>query len=53
MAINVVGETIVTVFGGNIDDFLAQGAPVFGSIRQLLDEKSGGSCRSSARSRLG
>src|SRR6266851_4524109 len=39
MAMNVVGETIATVFGGSIAAFLAHGAPIFGGIRQLLDEQ--------------
>src|SRR6266851_4670662 len=39
MAMNVVGETIATVFGGSIAAFLEHGAPVFGGIRQLLDEQ--------------
>ena len=39
LALRVVGETIDVVFGGDIAAFLAQDAPVFGGIRQLLDEQ--------------
>ena len=41
LALRVVGETIGLVFGGDIATFLAQGAHVFGGIRQLLDEQVG------------
>ena len=39
LALNIAGETIVTLFGGRIAGFVEQGAPVFGGIRQLLDEQ--------------
>ncbi len=39
LALSVVGETIATVFGGDIAAFLAQEVAVFGGIRQLLDEQ--------------
>ena len=41
LALSVVGETIDVVFGSDIAAFLAQGAHVFGGIRQLLDEQVG------------
>src|SRR5579859_2302829 len=39
LALNVVGETISMLFGGDIAAFLGQQAAVFGGIRQLLDEQ--------------
>ena len=39
LALHVVGETIVGVFGGDIPAFLAQDLAVFGGIRQLLDQQ--------------
>jgi transcriptional regulator with XRE-family HTH domain len=38
-ALQVVGKTAATVFGGDIAAFLAQDVAVFGDIRQLLDEQ--------------
>jgi WD40 repeat protein len=37
LALQVVSETIATIFGGEIAAFLAQGEAVFGDIRRLLD----------------
>ena len=39
LALSIAGETIGTLFDGKIAGFLEQGAPVFGGIRQLLDEQ--------------
>lgn len=39
LALQVVGETISAVFGGDIAAFLAQDVAVFGDIRRLLDEQ--------------
>ena len=39
LALRVVGETIGSVFGGDIAAFLAQNVAVFGGVRQLLDEQ--------------
>jgi hypothetical protein len=39
LALQVVGKTAATVFGGDIAAFLAQDVTVFGDIRQLLDEQ--------------
>src|SRR5262249_10675750 len=36
LALQVVGETIGAIFGGDIAAFLAEGEPVFGGIRRLL-----------------
>ena len=40
LALQVVGETVEAVFGGDIAAFLAEEATVFGSIRELLDEQT-------------
>jgi WD40 repeat protein/transcriptional regulator with XRE-family HTH domain len=37
LALQLVGETVGAVFGGDIAAFLAQDVAVFGGIRQLLD----------------
>jgi len=39
LALNIVAETIVDLFGGQIDPFLAGGTTIFGSITELLDEQ--------------
>jgi hypothetical protein len=39
LALQVAGETVGTVFGGDIAAFLAQDVAVFGDIRQLLAEQ--------------
>jgi WD40 repeat protein len=39
LALNIVAETIVDLFGGQIAPFLAQDTLVFGSISGLLDEQ--------------
>ena len=39
LALQVVGETVNAVFGGDIESFLAQDVVVFGEIRRLLDEQ--------------
>ncbi len=39
LALKIVAETIVELFGGEIAPFLEQGEVVFGSVRQLLDEQ--------------
>ena len=39
LALNIAGETIVTLFGGRIAGFVEQAPLVFGGIRQLLDEQ--------------
>jgi transcriptional regulator with XRE-family HTH domain len=39
LALKMVAQTIVDVFGGAIDVFLAQGEVVFGDVRALLDEQ--------------
>ena len=51
LALRVVGETIGVVFGSDIATFLAQGADVFGGIRQLLDEQVGAPVAAGARDR--
>jgi transcriptional regulator with XRE-family HTH domain len=38
LALNIVAETIVELFGGEIAPFLEQGEVVFGSVRELLGE---------------
>ena len=39
LALNIVAETIVDLFGGQIDPFLSGGTTIFGSITELLDEQ--------------
>jgi DNA-binding XRE family transcriptional regulator len=39
LALKIVGETIVDLFGGEIGPFLASGPVIFGSISDLLDEQ--------------
>jgi WD40 repeat protein/transcriptional regulator with XRE-family HTH domain len=39
LALKIVAETIVELFGGEIAEFLAGGELVFGSVRELLDEQ--------------
>ena len=39
LALKIVAETIVELFGGNIGTFLEQGEVIFSSIRDLLDEQ--------------
>ncbi|MFL5657030.1 MAG: NB-ARC domain-containing protein, partial [Ktedonobacteraceae bacterium] len=39
LALNIVAQTIVELFGGEIAAFLEQGEVVFGSVRELLDEQ--------------
>ena len=39
LALNIVAQTIVELFGGEIAPFLEQGELVFGSIRELLGEQ--------------
>src|SRR5229473_827151 len=39
LALKIVAETIVELFGSEIAPFLEQGEVVFGSVRELLDEQ--------------
>src|SRR5207302_6535173 len=39
LALHIVAETIVELFGGEIAPFLEQGEVIFGSIAELLDEQ--------------
>src|SRR5712692_5149823 len=39
LALNIVAQTIVELFGGEIVPFLAQGEVVFGGVRELLREQ--------------
>ena len=39
LALKIVAQTIVELFGGEIAPFLQQGEVVFGEVRQLLDEQ--------------
>src|SRR5207245_5084651 len=39
LALKIVAQTIVELFGGEIVPFLAQGEVVFGGVRELLDEQ--------------
>src|SRR5207253_2389628 len=39
MALNIVAQTIVELFGGEIAPFLEQGEVIFGSVRELLAEQ--------------
>ena len=39
LALKIVAQTIVELFGGEITPFLQQGEVVFGGVRQLLDEQ--------------
>jgi hypothetical protein len=39
LALNIVAQTIVELFGGEIAPFLAQGEVVFGGVRELLREQ--------------
>jgi len=39
LALKIVAQTIVELFGGEIAPFLKQGEVVFGSVRELLDEQ--------------
>ncbi len=39
LALKIVAQSIVELFGGRITPFLAQGDVVFGGVRQLLDEQ--------------
>ncbi|MFL5658045.1 MAG: NB-ARC domain-containing protein [Ktedonobacteraceae bacterium] len=38
LALKIVAETIVDLFGGEIDQFLSGGTHIFGSIAELLEE---------------
>ena len=39
LALKLVVETVQELFGGGIDDFLQEEAPVFDDIRHMLDEQ--------------
>src|SRR5947208_5632491 len=39
LALNIVAQTIVELFGGEIAPFLEQGEVIFGSVRELLAEQ--------------
>ena len=39
LALKIVAQTIVELFGGEIVPFLEQGEVVFGGVRELLDEQ--------------
>jgi DNA-binding XRE family transcriptional regulator len=39
LALNIIAQTIVELFAGEIAPFLEQGEVVFGRVRQLLDEQ--------------
>ncbi|HET8911379.1 MAG TPA: NB-ARC domain-containing protein [Ktedonobacteraceae bacterium] len=39
LALKIVAETIVEIFGGEITPFLEQGGVVFGGVREVLDEQ--------------
>ena len=39
LALKIVAETIIDLFGGQIGRFLAEGQVIFGSINDLLDEQ--------------
>ncbi|HEX6478318.1 MAG TPA: NB-ARC domain-containing protein [Ktedonobacteraceae bacterium] len=39
LALNIVAQTIVEIFGGEIAAFLEQGEVLFGSVRELLHEQ--------------
>src|SRR2546428_7565617 len=39
LALKIVAQTIVELFGGEIAPFLKQGEVIFGSVRELLDEQ--------------
>src|SRR5258708_6460786 len=39
LALNIVAETIIDLFEGQIDPFLAGGTVIFGSITELLEEQ--------------
>ncbi|GCE29923.1 hypothetical protein KDA_54070 [Dictyobacter alpinus] len=39
LALNIIAQSVVDVFGGEIAAFLNQGEVVFGSVRELLDEQ--------------
>src|SRR5207302_2519881 len=39
LALKIVAQTIVEIFGGEMAPFLKQGEVVFGSVRELLDEQ--------------
>jgi len=39
LALKIVAQTIVELFGGEIVPFLEQGEVIFGGVRQLLDEQ--------------
>ena len=39
LALKIVAETIIDLFGGEIGQFLAEGTVLFGSITDLLDEQ--------------
>ena len=39
LALKIVAQTIVDLFGGEIVPFLEQGEVVFGGVRELLDEQ--------------
>jgi len=39
LALKIVAQTIVELFGGDIAAFLGQGQVVFGGVRELLDEQ--------------
>jgi DNA-binding XRE family transcriptional regulator len=39
LALKIVAESIVELFGGAIAEFLAEGEVIFGSVRELLEEQ--------------
>jgi hypothetical protein len=39
LALNIIAQTIVDLFAGEIAPFLEQGEVVFGGVRKLLDEQ--------------
>jgi WD40 repeat protein/transcriptional regulator with XRE-family HTH domain len=39
LALNIVAQTIVELFGGEIAPFLEHGEVIFGNVRELLDEQ--------------
>lgn len=39
LALKIVRQTIIELFGGELAPFLAQGQVVFGGVRELLEEQ--------------
>jgi WD40 repeat protein len=39
LALNIVAQTVIDLFGGEISPFLEQGEVVFGGVRELLDQQ--------------